>query len=250
MAFSLPRLGGTGRRLPAAAILLAFPATVAAQTFSGSGAGATPVFVLSSGPTTVSVEASDRAFVAFLLGTGGSVVAELTGTPQQEIRVPEDGRYLFEVRTSGVWRISVAGPDSMRALAIRGRIEGAQAAGNAPPAGWLARGLGAGLVLGPIGTALITQRAGRADPSLAEVVEQERLAGASATYAAAFREAYVDKLRSNRRTAALVGGITGTALLGFAILQLTVWDDGGEASGRPPPPTNVSIIPILSFPLQ
>lgn len=219
----------------AVAALVGVPGAAAPQTFAGNGAGGTPPFVLPSGMTPVTVETSDPGFSALLIGMDGSVLAELTAQPRQEVRLPREGRYLFEVRTEGSWRIALEPLDPMSVLEVSGRTDGDAAAGEESTAGWLAKGFGAGLVLGPIGTLLVTNRASRSDfspgPTLAE-----QLAASDPVYRDAFREAYADRRRGDRRAAAIVGGLTGTAILGFVILQLTVWNQSSSSSGGSPDP--------------
>lgn len=214
----------------AAAAAISPPAPAIAQSFSGTGAGATPLVLLLSGTTPVAVEASDDAFSALLLATDGSVVAELSAAPIQTVRIPSDGRYLFDVRTTGTWRISLERADSMTLREVQGRMDGEDAAAAASPAAWLGKGLGAGLLLGPIGTFLIVDRANRSDVSPGPRFD-DRLAAADPAYREAFTEAFTDRQRGSRRAAALVGGLTGTAILGFVILQLTVWDESGSSTG-------------------
>lgn len=232
-----------------AAGLLALPGMTAAQTFNGAGPGATSPFVLLSGERSVEVTATPPgSFTAFLLSQDGSVVATLSGAEWQEIRVPSSGRYLFDVRASGSWTIRVEEPDPMRVQQARGRLDGAEAGrGSQASAAWLGKGLAGGLLLGPIGTAIAVQRAGRSEPTLPATLA-DRLAREDSNYAEAFQRAYADQWRGSQRAAALIGGITGTAILSFAILQVTVWKEQPRAEGEPPGNGETAFrFPILQF---
>lgn len=248
----MPAAGaGRGRLERTAAVAVAVAAATslgvgstpaAGQTFSGQGTGATPLFVLASGTTQVSVHAEDPTFTALLVGTDGSVAAELNADPRQSVTVEREGWYLFEVRAGRSWRIAVEASDSLRLLEIRGRLEGAAAAEARSSAGWLGRGLGAGLVLGPVGTLFVVDRAARGDLGPGPET-RARLEAMPPLYQESFEEAFATQRRADRRAAALVGGLTGTAVLAFVILQLTVWGDGGGSGGPGPDPGPAHLIP-------
>lgn len=219
-----------------AAALLTLPGLSAAQSFSGTGPGATAPFVLLSGERFVAVSAAaPGSFTAFLLSQDGSVVATLKGADQRHrVRVPSDGRYLFDIRAQDEWSISVEEPDPVDLQRARGRIDGAEAGSRAAASGaWLGKGLIGGLLAGPIGTAFVYRRAGSSEPVLPETLVG-RLARENVDYGETFREAYTDEWRGSQRSAALIGGITGTAVLTFAILQATVWRQQPTAKGGLP----------------
>lgn len=233
-----------------AAAMFALPGPSVAQSFSGNGPAATSPFVLLSGERAVTVSAAaPESFEAYLLSQNGAVVATLSGAERQEIRVPTDGRYVIDVRASDSWSIRIQEPDAMQLERARGRIEGNEAAIAQSSAAWLGKGLVGGLLLGPIGTAIAVNRAGRGEPELSSSIE-ERLSTASPEYRAAFREAYADRARGSQRASALIGGVTGTAILTFAILQFTVWGEQEQAEGElPGTGTPAARVPILRFDL-
>lgn len=88
--------------------------------------------------------------------------------------------------------------------------EGREAAGSEGTGGWFAGGVGSGLLLGLIGTAVITVAAHNSSMNV-PASQQSLLSAKSPEYAQAFTRAYRERLRSKKRTSALTGGLLGTA---------------------------------------
>ena len=113
---------------------------------------------------------------------------------------------------------------------VQGSYEGERAAREVAAARWMGTGLLGGIVLGPIGAAANFMLASRGDatvpPELIATAEER-----GPMYSVAFQEAYRARVRSNRRVGALVGGVTGSLIFGFVIMQISNW---GEVAGTPP----------------
>jgi hypothetical protein len=92
------------------------------------------------------------------------------------------------------------------------------------PFGWFARGIAAGTVAGPLGTAWITRRA-------RESSVDAGMSGADTT--AAYREALVSRVQAERREYAFVGGVVGTAALLVVILKASGHLGDNSASSAP-----------------
>lgn len=131
---------------------------------------------------------------------------------------------MHPIRTTLLLLVLLALPLGARTLAAQnaavdstwvalGAAEGGAAAETTGTGIYTASGFVGGLVLGPIGTALTyTLAAGSGtapDEDLAEKIERE-----DRGYLLGFQQAYADRLRSRRKRSALLGGATGTALLG------------------------------------
>jgi len=88
--------------------------------------------------------------------------------------------------------------------------EGRELAKSEGTGGWFAGGVASGLLLGLVGTALITVAA---NSSSNDVPESRRsiLATKRPDYSQAFARGYRDKLKSKKRTSAITGGLLGTA---------------------------------------
>lgn len=116
--------------------------------------------------------------------------------------------------------------------AQRGEWDGSLAGRGIATGGWLATGLFSGIVAGPIGAGINFAVASSRD---APLPPDSLLARPGAPQSGAYREAFTDayraRIRNNRKTAALVGGVTGSAIFAFIILQLANWDGGSGSSG-------------------
>ena len=116
--------------------------------------------------------------------------------------------------------------------AQRGEWDGSLAARGIATGGWLATGLLSGVVAGPIGAGINYAVASSRDAPLPpDSLLARPGTPQSGAYRDAFTEAYRARIRNTRQTAALVGGVTGTAIFGFIILQLANWDGGSGAGG-------------------
>jgi hypothetical protein len=219
------------------------------QRFSGTGQQATGLFTLNGGLVVWEMEhRGEGRFTVRLLEESGTLVEELvshTGKPfvgSKAIRVPRTGRYLLDIAASHDWSIGVRGTSAAAptfpaaradsAAPTQGAYAGAEAARRQGALGWMGTGFLGGVVLGPIGAGLafatVSSRSAELPPAT-----RATLAGHSPEYAAAFMEAFRDRLRSERRTAVLVGGATGTAVFLFIIAQIANWNDtgGGATNG-------------------
>lgn len=244
------RIVGGPAAAAVAAIALAGPA-VRAQEIAGTGRQATPLFRLEAGLAVFEFEHRGRdRFLVVLLDDRAEVVARLadasgTFTGSKAVRVPRSGRYLLDVDADGAWTVrlrdapagvfrpgSTAGngppPDPERLA--EARRAGESAAGGWPW-GWFARGLAGGALAGPFGAGLVVHRAGGHDiaPPPAPVP-----GSLGPGYVESYRDAYTARLVSRRRSAAVAGGLVGTAAFLYALLQLI--DVSGDGGGGSPPP--------------
>lgn len=112
--------------------------------------------------------------------------------------------------------------DSASRAAMLARADSTAAA--TLPFSWFARGIAAGAVAGPFGTAWIIRRAQQSSVNVAT-------SGVDTTVA--YREALVSRVQAERREYAFVGGIVGTAALLLAILKATGQLNDKSASGGP-----------------
>lgn len=80
-------------------------------------------------------------------------------------------------------------------------------------------GTGLGMILGPLGT-IIAYAGADADPPDVPITPVPVYADTSAAYVLAFRQAYDAQVRSDRRGAALGGGLLGMLISGVAVYAL------------------------------
>ncbi len=249
-------------------LALAGAGRLTAQEFSGQGPASTRPLALPAGEVTFDVQHQGSGDYRFqLVDESGKLVenmldgaGEVNGSG--ELRVPRPGQYRIDVTGSGPWTIrlhvpageatsaeaaappgsSVAGGGSADTAAVprveQGRRDGLTAARAAVPWswGWFGGGLAAGLLTGPVGTAVATIAAGHGAVRLPG--DTARLGGRGADYARGWAAGFVDGAVTSRRESALVGGLAGTLVFGWAILRLThLGSQGGTsgASGTPPP---------------
>ncbi len=238
--------------LAIAAVLAAtFPSTAPAQNVSGTGQQATDLFTLPGGLATFEIEhEGEGVFAVRLLNDQGELVESLASTTgpfrgSKAVRVPRAGRYLFDVSATGPWSIRLrqrtgeepatmarteAVSDSL--LRSRGSYYGRQEANRIGAFPYLLGGLLGGLAAGPIGAgAAFAVASGRAAPVPERI--QDTLGAREPIYREAFVESFQRRMRTNRRTAALVGGVTGTLIFGFAIAQVVNWSGGSGGTGGP-----------------
>jgi hypothetical protein len=248
-----------GAAVVAAALAFTAP-PVGAQALTGTGQHATPLFRLEAGLAVFELEHRGRdRFVVLLLDDRAQVVARLADAPgaftgSKAVRVPRSGSYLLDIQADGDWMVrlrdapvgalrpilageSGSAPDPERAAAAR--LAGEAAAGGWSW-GWFTRGLVGGALAGPFGAGYVVHRAGSGgielppDPA-PELVDPQDLTS--------YRDAYQSRLAARRRSAALAGGLVGTAAFLYALLR---WIDvGGEAGGTPPPPGSTPQLTII-----
>ncbi len=261
-----------GRSAPVLLLLtLAGAGPLVAQEFSGDGPASTRPLALPAGVVAFDVQHQGSGHYRFqLVDEGGKLVenildgsGEVNGSG--ELRVPRPGQYRIDVTGSGPWAfhlhapageanlvaasappgMGVAGTGSVEATdtaavprAEQGRRDGVAAGRAAVPWswGWFGTGLAAGLVTGPVGTAVATIAAGRGTVRLPGDTAQRD--GRGADYARGWTAGFVDGAITSRRESALVGGLAGTLVFGWAILRMThLGSQGGTSgtSGSPPP---------------
>lgn len=225
--------------------LLLLAGAARAQDVSGTGQRATELFRLEEGLATFEVRHSGTGpFSARLLDEQGvlvEVLAQADGAFEgsKAVRVPRTGRYLYDVSASGAWSIRLRGAPAGTTEAREAAPAGASmqatydgmAAGRGVAAGpWMLTGLVGGVLLGPIGAginvALATSRGVNVPPELVARAEAQGPA-----YRDRFLEAYRARVRSNRKTASIVGGATGSLIFAFAVLQVFNWDSSAGGTG-------------------
>jgi hypothetical protein len=218
------------------------------QRFSGTGQQATGLFTLNGGLVVWEMEhRGEGRFTVRLLDESGMLVEELVshaGRPfvgSKAVRVPRTGRYLLDIAASNDWSIGVRGTSAAAtptntampadsATRTQGAYAGAEAARRQGALRWMGTGFFGGMVLGPIGAGVAfgaaSSRSAEPPPAIGTM-----LAGHPPEYATAFVDAFRERLRSERRTATLVGGATGTAVFLFAIAQVLNWNGTGGGPG-------------------
>ncbi len=245
-----------------AGLALASTGRAAAQDFSGNGPAATRPLALPEGAVPFEVQHQGKGPYHFqLVDESGRLVQEIlqgSGVAQGSgaIQVPRAGIYRIDVSGSGPWEIHLHPPAAAAPAAGSAQAsapEGATAADTAAvPAGeqgrrdgvaagraalpwswrWFSTGLAAGVVAGPVGAALATVAAGRG----AVVVpgDTARLGARGGDYLHGWRGGFVSGAIGSRRESALVGGLAGTLVFGYAILRLTHLGSQGGTTGTPP----------------
>lgn len=219
------------------ALFAAMPA--AAQSFKGTGPQSTKPFPLAAGTVTFDVEHhGEGAFTVRLLDGTGAVVDEVaSGTGpfggSKPVRIVRTGEYHLDVQAPGEWTIELtaaAVADANDPATIKGREDGAADGGRTGALGWLGRGFAGGLVAGPMGLGFMISRA--------DAASQRDAAGVAAggpnadlAYAAAYREAYRDRLRARRKRNVLIGGIAGTGVFIYALTRVIDLKRGGNNDG-------------------
>ena len=214
--------------------LLALANTAGAQHFVGAGSQVTLFFTLETGvvvfeyrhdgqgPFQVELLHEETGSVAVLVDATGPV------SGSRAVSIPLPGRHLFNVSGSGAWTLARRGeeaeappPDYLDEDALREVQEEALGVGTAS---WLAGGFGSGLLTGPLGTIIAVTAAGRSEVA-ADL--GKRFTGPS-------RDAFAAEVQRRRQRSALIGGIVGTAVFTFAILQLLDFTGSGGGDGGEP----------------
>jgi hypothetical protein len=222
----------------------------AAQQFAGTGQQATALFRLEPGLAVWELEHRGQGrFVVRLLGEQGVLVDTLADAAggfrgSRAVQVPQGGRYLLDVAADGAWSVRLRGDAGgaqaaashmgEERLRSHGRYYGQQAANAVGGSGrYLFGGLLGGIAAGPIGAGVVYGLAvGRTPPIPGEI--EQSVAHREPVYRDEFLTAFQSRLRGNRRTAALVGGVTGTAVFFFAVAQMVNWGGGTGGGGGPP----------------
>lgn len=222
-------------------VLLLLPCALAAQQFTGRGQQATALFPLAEGLSVFEVEhrAESGDFVVRLLDEQGQVVEELArGTGRfggsKAVRVPRSGQYLLDVLATGPWSVrrraadAAAGPEIDSPAYQQGQEAGMAAAPGAG-AGWLARGLAGGLLAGPLGAGVAVGMASRSDvPLPAPPADGAPL---DLAYQDGYQQGFEQRVRANRKRMAFVGGMVGTGVFVFALIQALDIAGSGEGGG-------------------
>lgn len=217
-----------GRTLMMAALAMLLGASAAvAQSFSGEGRDLTKSFPLAEGTAVVEFEHRGAgAFVVQLVDEDGNAIDEVArgaGTfgGSKAIRIGRSGNFMFDIEAPGKWTVRVlsmeaGGEDSEagRLGAERGRAD----AGTPGTGSWLGRGFLGGLVGGPLGISFVLGRAVRSAERDADAA-QAALSGSDAAWAAAYRDAFAERLRSRRQRSATIGGVVGTGILVYALIR-------------------------------
>lgn len=247
-------------RLALALLALGATATAQAQSLRGSGTRATQAFPLVAGIAVFEVQHRGEApFQMRLVDEQGQVVDEIASGVgafggSKAVRIPATGRYLVNVVADGDWSVRVrtgetaldaaSDPTADSAMAA-GRTAGRAAAGRPGTGGWFAKGLLGGLLLGPVGTAIVASSADRGADQAATAAA-DALAPDRMDYTVGYREGFADRLRQRRLRASLTGGIIGTAVLATVIISAITLRQGAQVNGGnggDPP------LPLISIPL-
>lgn len=106
-----------------------------------------------------------------------------------------------------------------------GLLDGRSAANATSTGGWLAGGFASGLFFGLIGTGVVYAIAGSSEAELPPEYFPSVQAKGSA-YMLGFNQGYVQRLKSKQKKAALIGGLTGTAISTAIVVALISSSDG------------------------
>lgn len=229
-------------------VLAALPVAVRAQDYSGNASRTTAPFRLAEGPAVFEMShGGDGAFIVMLLDGEGREVSELVRAAgsydgSRTLGIERAGEYMLDVRANGVWTVrlrpspavqsDVAAPGTgAPGTDSAGMTEGV-AAGRAAAGGldgkWVLGGLLAGGVAGPVGLGLAVHRAGsRATPAPPSPPRAEL------DFAEGFRRGFEERVRTNRRKSAFIGGMVGTAA--FTAILIHILDISGSGSGSNDP---------------
>jgi hypothetical protein len=228
----------------------------AAQNLSGTGQQATDLFPLTEGLATFDVEhQGSGTFTIRLLDDQGMLIEQLAQGEgafrgSKAVRVPRSGQYLYDVSASGPWSVQLrqsatagtaagatgtptTGMVSDSVLRSRGKYNGEQEANRIGGLPYMLGGLVGGMAAGPIGAGAVFMIAAGRSATMPEHT-QSTLAEREPAYVEAYTDAFQQKLRANRRTAAVVGGVTGTGVFFFVIAQILNWGDTGGDTSTPP----------------
>lgn len=243
----------------------------AAQDFTGDGPAQTRPIALPAGIVPFEVRHEGSGPYRFqLVDAGGKLVQELldgSGVAQGsgELRVPSPGDYRIAVTGSGPWAIHLhpPAPDAAAAAAPpppgetaspdtaavpageQGRRDGLVAGRAAVPWswGWFGTGLAGGLLTGPVGATLATVAAGRGEVRVPGDTGVPGTRGPD--YARGWRTGFASGAIGSRRESALVGGLAGTLVWGWAILKLThLGAQGGTTGTVGGPPPNAVLVGV------
>ena len=105
-----------------------------------------------------------------------------------------------------------AQPQSTADAIAEGSLQGRAAAEGIGTGGYLAGGLLSGVTLGLIGTGItyaVAANSGVEVPASEMMMARER----GAAYTQAYQEAFRDRVKDKRKSSALIGGLSGTAIL-------------------------------------
>ncbi|HEX9106285.1 MAG TPA: hypothetical protein VF832_03645 [Longimicrobiales bacterium] len=260
--------GGTAQgfawRLAAAlvawlAVMAVAVAPAAAQDYSGDGPGSTPLLQLPGGSLRFRLQHQGSGSYHFqLLDAGGKLVQDVVSGSgaldgSGEAQVPRAGQYRVAVTGSGPWAIhllarsaapgageqpaagvATVGADLSDTAAVpaveQGRRDGLAAGRASTPWSWrrFATGLGAGIVAGPIGAAVATVAAGHG--TVRVPTDSLVPGGRPGDYLQGWRSGFASGAIGSRRESALVGGLAGTLVFGWAVLRLAHLGSQGSSS--------------------
>lgn len=226
----------------------AFATPALAQSFSGHGSQRTDPFLLEPGVVDFSMDhIGTGPFLVELMDTQGGLVEQVVSAAGsfsgvQAVRIDRGGQYHFRVRATGPWSIQrrQTGEGAVpreEHPTVRGRTSGAAAAPSGWAWRWFSRGLAGGTLLGPLGAGVAVVRAGNSRVEVPGSPAPE--SPADPRYIAGFREGFEARVRSRRTEAAAVGGMIGSGVFIYVVLQLLDFDLSAERKGReptPPPP--------------
>jgi hypothetical protein len=123
-----------------------------------------------------------------------------------------------QTQPAGVTQNGVAAAPSATEVMAKARLDGQGDAQSVGTGGWMAGGVVTGVFTGLIGTAIIWAVAGSSDVSV-PADRRLQIAGEPATYQQGYQAGYGEKLKSRRKSAALGGGLLGTAAFVLVILS-------------------------------
>lgn len=114
-------------------------------------------------------------------------------------------------------------------LVERAHREGVAAGNETHPWGWFGRGFLGGIFGGPIGTVVAYRKAGQHEITPLLPADLNFTDRHNQLYFESYTAGFGDRVRARRKGYALIGGVLGTGVLTYALLQL--FDIGGKAGG-------------------
>lgn len=236
------------------AALVLLPAMAHAQSFGGSSPRATPLFRLGEGLTVFEMTHRGAGeFIVRLLDSDGREVSELARASgpyegSRALRIERAGEYLLDVDARGEWTVALRGAASGAAAAqpapraapptlpppsapdsaeLAAGMEAGRVAAGGLSGRWFLGGLLGGSVAGPLGLGAAVHFAGRGGTALPTPPRSDP------RFAEGFRQGFESRARLNRRKAAFVGGMIGTAVFTTVIIQLMDISGKGGANTDP-----------------
>jgi hypothetical protein len=135
-----------------------------------------------------------------------------------ELPQPVTGPVMAQSR-AGVSAPLMSPNETVTDLIAKGSLDGKVAANSRGTGSYFAGGVGYGVLLGLIGTGIGYVLAGHDNVNL-PTNQPFMFSDSSETYRRAFTQAYADRVKAKRKSSALAGGLTGTAIIVVVVASI------------------------------